>query len=158
MYCLKGLSTQFCGINDSQLRILGAVNAKLTFDGEARTVRLLVVPNDTMKPSMILGRDVLKEWGYALKKDQDCLDACVSEILNIDVSDNQSQQTGILDVNPELSMSIQTEVSETFEKDYLLPKRPEKPVVDAELKLTLKEHQAFSVVPRRLSHLERCFT
>lgn len=75
--------------------------------------------------------------------------------MSIDVSDNNNQQTDILDINPELPMSVQTEVNETFEKEYVLQERPENPAVNAELKLTLNEHRLFSVIPKCLSYLEK---
>lgn len=151
----KGLSKRFYGINISQLRILGTVIARVSFDGRTRdNITLLVVPNNTMRPSVILGRDVLRVLEYTLQKKQDQLEACVEEILNIDISD-EGRQDKVLDINPELPMPVQVEARELFEKEYLQPERPKVPAVDAELKLALKEHQPFSMVPRRLSCVER---
>ncbi|XP_036145206.1 uncharacterized protein LOC105831336 isoform X1 [Monomorium pharaonis] len=152
----EGLSTRFCGINNSQLRILGAVRARMSCDGTTKDeTTLLVVPNDTMKPTVILGRDALRSLGYTLQKRQDQLEACVEEILSIDVSDERDQPSHALNVNPELPITVQTEIREIYEKEYVRPERPEAPVVNAELKLELKEHQPFSVMPRRLSWTEK---
>lgn len=148
--------SEFCGINNSKLSILGAANARICLDGVVKeNITLLVVLNDTMKPPVILGRDVLREFGYTLQRDLDKKEAQIAEILNIEIAEGEAQQANMLDVNPELPICVREEVGKLYEEEYVQPERPEKPKVDAELKLVLKEHSPFSTVPRRLSYTEK---
>lgn len=149
------LSMRFCGINNFHLRILSAVNVRMSYDDIVKEATLFVVPDDTMKPSVILGRDILKALGYSLKMSQDHLETRMEEILSIDVTDEKNRIADTLDINLELPISIQNKVRRTFEKDYCQPERPKAPTIDAELKLSLKDHQPFAVSPRRLSYVEK---
>lgn len=152
----KELNPQFCGINNSKLKILGMVKVRLFLDDITKDdVTLLVVSNDTMKPAVILGRDILYELGYTLERKQEPSSEWVDEILNIDIADEKEERSSTLDINTELPTTKQSEVRKIFEEDYLKPERPEIPAIDAEVKLILKEHQPFAVVPRRLSYTEK---
>lgn len=56
---------RFNGINNSSLVVLGRVSLDVElYGGVLRDVGLLVVPADTMKTPVVLGRDVLVlDWG-----------------------------------------------------------------------------------------------
>lgn len=57
----------FCGINNTRLKIVGEVNVTLEVDDIVqKDIALLVVPNSTMRYSMVLGRDVLKKLNFKL--------------------------------------------------------------------------------------------
>lgn len=70
----------FCGINGSRLRILGEINANVSLEGQTTGVCIYVVGEETMRPSLVLGRDFLKTAGYVLQRA-----TSVDDILNIDI-------------------------------------------------------------------------
>lgn len=75
------------------------------------------------------------------------MEACIEKILNVDISDEKERPFDSLNINPELPIS-ENRVHEIYERNYVLPKRSEIPMINA-------EHQPFSVVLRRLSCLEK---
>lgn len=68
------------GINNSGLKIIGKVNCKICINDAIReNLSQLVVPNMTMKTSVVLGRDVLDCFGYSLTS----VEEGIKKILNI---------------------------------------------------------------------------
>ncbi|RLU23258.1 hypothetical protein DMN91_003461 [Ooceraea biroi] len=133
----------------------GILDPALRDQARIQKLNSTAIPNDTMKPSVIIGRDVLQEVGYTLQLNVDQWKTGVEQILNIDVTDEKGLRSNAMDINTEVSNCVQMEVHEMFEKEYVGPVRPEMSVVDAELNLVLKEHQPFSVAPRQLVHSDR---
>ena len=55
---------KFRGINDSDLKILGEINVSICIGSVTReNLKIFVVPNSTMNPSVILGRETMKRFG-----------------------------------------------------------------------------------------------
>lgn len=63
--------SQFRGINSSSLVVLGTVYTDVELDGQLwHNVRLLVVPDSTMVPPVIIGKDILKLFKMRLVADR----------------------------------------------------------------------------------------
>lgn len=77
----------------------------------------------------------------------------VTEIINIDVK-KTDDTVDLLKVNPVLPAAAQAEIREIF-RNYLQTNRPEVPRIEAEISLSLREHQPFDMPPRRLSYAEK---
>jgi len=92
---------QYEGINDSALKIQGAIRAKVRLeDVTMNSVIIRVMPDHTVK-CVILIRDILKKLGFTIAKRSDEKDKnSADEILNIEVSEATAIDT--LDVNPNL--------------------------------------------------------
>lgn len=56
-----------------------------------------------------------------------------------------------------MDLTIETKIAlkKLFVDNYVNPVRPETPVTDADLKLTLREEKPFHFNPRRLSYIEK---
>jgi len=50
---------------------------------------------------------------------------------------------GITNINQNVSLEVQNAVKELFVEEYVKPERPDQPIVDAEIKLRLKDDNSF---------------
>ena len=146
---------EYSGINDSKLKIFGSVNVKATIGWTIRDVNLLVVDDNTMRLPVILGRDSFEKFGFILVESGEFIGESVQEILNIDFDAINGSETECPRINGEASVQNQQKLKTLFFEEYVIPERPEKSQVEAELKITQKEHKPFRFGPRRLSYSEK---
>lgn len=148
---------EYRGINDSVLEVKGRVIVQMTLnDKEPKRVSLLVVPARSMKASVIIGRDVLKQF-YEKQEyvDKALEDRVIKEILNIRVEERQEESGDALNVNQNVRLEAQNAVKRLFVEEYIKPERPDQPVIDAEIKLRLKNDEPFRFSLNRPSYAER---
>ncbi|XP_077270869.1 uncharacterized protein LOC143902051 [Temnothorax americanus] len=159
------VGNKFCGINGSQLNVVGTTTIDIHYDqiSEAN-VSVYVVADNTTSFSMIIGRDILKRAevnliaipvNVAENLDNDEILNVDNEILNINISDMPDKVSETLVINPDICPAKQLEFKKLFEKEYVLPKRPLKPKVNAELTLKFDNVKSFHFSPRRLSYSEK---
>lgn len=147
----------FQGINGNKLSVLGTIRTDIRYDNPTRNnVLLYIVPDETMSSAAIIGRDVLKLFKVTLTT----LAASVqengfSEILNIDAVEFATSKAPQLNIDENISSSRLAEVENLFAEEYMKPLRAIEPKVKSELKLNVKELQAFHFSPRRLSYVEK---
>ena len=148
---------RYRGINDSALEVKGRVTAQITLDDRVqKNVSLLIVPARSMKASVVIGRDVLKlffEKGDS--SDKALEDQVIKEILSIRVNEPRKDSCEALNINQDVSIEAQKAIKKLFIEEYVKPKRPEQPVVDAEIKLRLKDDKPFHFSLNRPSYAER---
>lgn len=148
---------KYRGLNNSMLEVLGCVTVQMTLDNkEQKNVSLLVVPAQSMKASVIIGRDVLKQF-YGKEKpfDEALENQVVREILNICVDKAHKESCEALNINQNMSLEVQNAVKELFSEEYVKPERPNQPTVNAEIKLRLKDDKPFHFSLNRPSYAER---
>lgn len=145
------------GINSSILIAKGRVTVKMALnDKEPKSVSMLVVPAQSMKASVVIGRDVLRQFFETDKLySKDAENQVIREILNINIDEFEEEQCESLKINPDVSVETQNIVRELFMTEYVKPTKPEQPAVDAEIKLRLKKEQPFHFSPKRLSYTEK---
>jgi len=148
---------KYCGLNNSELEVKGRVRVKLVLNGrEAKCVSLLVVPETSMKSSVIIGRDVLKHFfGKKNSNDREIEDEAIRELLNIEIHDPNKTVRDCLNINSEIKVEVREEMQKLFLANYVKPKRPDQSAIDAEVKLMLKDFKPFHFSPRRLSYAEK---
>ncbi|XP_036148576.1 uncharacterized protein LOC114254896 [Monomorium pharaonis] len=157
-HCINKLNiaSELCGINNSKLNIQGSVNVHICFDGvEKKDLTVYVVPNDTMRVSAVLGRDVLKIFGLSLTKPSRVnYNTAVAEILNIEVS-NDTDIVNKMNISSEIPVEYQEKLKEEFRHKYVEAESPVEPKIKTELKLVLTDTKPFHYNPRRLSQYEK---
>jgi len=77
---------QFCGVNGSRLRIIDRLEAMLVNDQSEYNVTLRVVPNNTMKDSMVVSRDFMKLAKLTLNDEEE-----IANIMNIELIDDNAR-------------------------------------------------------------------
>lgn len=82
-------------------------------------------------------------------------DQVIREILNINIDDSKEKVEDSLNINQELTLEAKAKLKKLYVDNYVNQVRPNIPVTDAELKLTLKEEKPFHFNPKRLSHTEK---
>ena len=150
----KHLVDKYCGINDSRVIILGTIDTEVTIGNVTKNVNLAVVPNITMKKPVLLGKDALRIFDFALAKKRNDFDEAMMEILNIDW-DEPGNVTDSLMINPKISFRDRERLKTLFASDYIEPERPPEPKTKVELKLELHRHEPFHFLPRRLGYAEK---
>lgn len=151
-----GDKVEYYGVNNSKLRFLGKAIAKCQMNGSIKEIELLIVDDNTMTPSVILGRDTLRAFGLGFSKKQDYNeehDDAFKEILHIQVDEVDIIDS--LKINENVEFKYQQELQNDFKKFYVLPERPEVSKVKTTLKLCLKDHKIFNCAPRRLAFVEK---
>ncbi|XP_043282371.1 uncharacterized protein [Venturia canescens] len=148
-------TSKFKGINNSNLVVLGSVCLDIEMNGESRKAKLMIVPDFTMVSSVILGRDILKMFGLSLKGENTEYETEIANIANIDISSSGDDPRDQLEINSALPIDVQKKVERLFEERYLMPERPEVPLVKTEFSLSLTSAQPFRFAPRRLSYVEK---
>lgn len=145
-------SENYHGINHSPLRVIGHIRLNITLDNETiNDLTVLVVPDATMKSSVVLGRNVLKRFDLDLRKLES---QAIDDIFNIEISDPRDTSDS-LNVNIKIPREIQSNLRKLFKFEYVEPVRPDTPKVEMELKLNLTEEKPFHFNPRRVSFFER---
>ncbi|XP_046740532.1 uncharacterized protein LOC124407965 [Diprion similis] len=129
---------QYVGLNNSNLEIRGKIRANVRFDGlNCEDIDLRVVPDSTMKTSIILGREVLKKLNLELKTPAELEEEVVQEPFNIETCSIDVNVAESILINPGISREIQSAVRRLLTTDYLSPERPIEPQVQGEISLTL---------------------
>ncbi|XP_046144395.1 uncharacterized protein K02A2.6-like [Osmia bicornis bicornis] len=144
-------TAEFSGINNSPLEILGTVDARVALNDFENNITLYVVTNKTMRRGIILGRDFMKTANLTLM----CRE--VQEIMNIEVDSEikNLEKKNMMNLNEDLPNEVKERAREIFVENYLLPERPEKPIVENVMKLVLSDEKPFHCTPRRLSYTEK---
>ena len=96
-----------------------------------------------------------EKFGFKLVESGECIDEIVHEILNIDVDAINCLETECPKISGEISVQNQQKLKTLFFEEYVIPERPEKPQVETQMKITLKEHKPFQFRPRRLFYSEK---
>ncbi|XP_070519753.1 uncharacterized protein [Cardiocondyla obscurior] len=147
----------YCGLNNSKLQIKGEVKANITLNRkEAKHVIIMVVTERSMKASVAIGRDLLIQFFGKEKSDGKISeDEVIKEILQISINEVNCDVKETININQKISPEIQVSVKKLFENEYVKPNRPEKPKVDAELCLKLRENKPFNFPSNRPSYAEK---
>lgn len=165
----KSYEGKFQGINGSQLNILGIFETDIVVDNEVNTtIQFFVVSDSTMSYSSILGRDFISQNNVVINSDDFKINChhnvhdsvnddlnFVQELMNIEYVDQPTTVTENLNVNPNLPLKIQEEISQIYCENYVLNNKPDKPQISFEMNLQLTKHEIFSCKPRRLSFYEK---
>lgn len=135
---------------------MGSVKVHICLDGvEKKDLTVYVVPNNTMRVSAVLGRDILKVFNLSLTKPSEIsYDTAVAEVLNIEVNE-EVDSVNDLNINPEIPFEYREQLKEEFRHKYVEAEKPVEPKVKTELKLVLTDTKPFHYNPRRLSQYEK---
>lgn len=155
---LESRNERYEGINGSALKVQGTTAAKITFENvSASKINLRIVPDNTMRCDVLLGRDAIKMLGLRLTKRplEETLEHVVNEILSIETDEPDSSNVGEFKINPDLPYVMRSKFLESFQSDYVQAERPTEPKVRAELELHTKDKQPFHFAPSRLSVEEK---
>ena len=143
--------SRYAGINQSNLSVLGKISVSIILDGEiCNDVKLLVVPDDTMKSSLVLGRDVLNKFALGLAKVEkgkgpENFETKVKELNNIDIYFVDEEQAQPLNIDPKVPHKIKSKLLEQFKVEYIESVKPEVPKIKAEVKINLTDDKLFSL-------------
>ncbi|XP_073986447.1 protein Dek isoform X1 [Rhodnius prolixus] len=142
---------QFEGVNKSKLNILGELKQNVSVNSIKIPITFYVVPENTINSICLLGRDFLSYDGIQVKFQgnnvyidvkstlvEEPIGECISDILNIDISNNVKLNEPDLDINNELSLEIQSKVKNIIKENYNDVEKPKEPVTNLELALTVK--------------------
>lgn len=146
---------RFHGINGSGLRIIGCVQATLIFERGKYDVVIRVVPNDTMRTSLLLGRDFMKMAKLSINSNKEATDKEITDIMNIEVDKDVGTIVQSMQINDDLSFEVQRRARDVLETNYVNAQRSLKPAVENIMTLTLTSNEPFYCKPRRLSHYEK---
>ncbi|XP_076660976.1 uncharacterized protein LOC143364587 [Halictus rubicundus] len=150
------VSDRFHGINGSDLNVLGKTQATIIYDTEKYCVMLRVVPDETMKNSLVLGREFMKIANLSLSREETVERDDIADIMNIEVDQgNTCISADDMRFDENLSNEVKTRARELFSKMYINAQRPVEPSVENTMKLTLTSDKPFSFSPRRLSYDEK---
>lgn len=94
-------NNRYGGLNGSILENKGRMIAKLSLNNTGfKIISLLVVPANTMKASVVIGRDVLKLFFNSTETTGEKYEnQIIQKILNIDIADSAPKMGSELDVN-----------------------------------------------------------
>lgn len=143
---------KYHGINNSELQVTGEVSAKITLDGETKTIKMGVVEGNTMVTPVLLGRDTLKQFGYGLTKSPR-FDSAVSDIMQVELGENNAFDKTF--VNKDIPQEYRDRIREIFNRHYEEPERPDTPKDKVEARITLKDSQPVHFGPRRLAYSDK---
>lgn len=141
------------GINGSALIFVSVITVFVTLDEIKRQIKLLVVPNETMISSVVLGRDALWAFNLRLKALSEIEASAITEIVNIETSSNNICDS--LEINPEIDDLTQLRLKKMFLTNYVNRERPDSPRIKIELGLRLTDERPIYFNPRRLSFEEK---
>lgn len=152
-------SKLFTGINDSALEIKGIVRMNVNTGMTKRNNVTLCVPDKTMRCQVIMGSNLMKYFEFKLMESEGMkvLDDTISEIMNIEINNSNVMDETIdsLDIGSEITEYDKVALRKVIKEKYVLPERPQEPMIKMKLKLNLREHTPFHFGPRRLSFSEK---
>lgn len=143
---------KYRGINNSRLCVIGTVKAIVSLEKDSRTLTLVVVPDNTMSISLLLGRDALEAFGYALVRKAEYV-AAIHEMFSIEITYNESIDK--INVNSDITPKERKTFESLFRNSYVMPERPPTPQVKMDAAIILKKDQLIQFGPRRLSHTDK---
>jgi len=122
---------KYRGLNNSELKVKGHVKVKLALnDREAKCVSLLVVPETSMKSSVIIGRDVLKQFFEKKSSNdreiEDEEDEFIRKLSNIEIHDPNKTARDCLNINLEIKAEIRKEMQKLFITNYVKLERSDR--------------------------------
>lgn len=118
-----------------------------------RIVDIFIVPDSTMRASVVLGRDTLKNFNLGLMALQRQEAGVVREFFQINVLESNIEDS--LQINSEMDIEMHSTLKQLFISDYLNKERPEFPKQKTELSLHLSSDSPIFFNPRRLSYEEK---
>lgn len=148
---LDASDRDYCGCKRVQLNFLGKVYAIVTISNYVREkLRIYVVPEDTTSTPALIGRDILKKFGFQLITPID--NDAQREIANINVVENEDSLADKLQIDSAVPYDIRKRLKRTFQELYEDSSKPSEPKTKMELKLQLAETKPFYSTPRKLSY------
>ena len=142
---LEKTNETFSGANDSCVTPIGWFKTNIELDGEVFETKMHVVPNHTMKTSIIIGDDLLQDAVLTLTPDRVSIEKAKPHIFAImDVSE-KLQNIGT-DLSPQTKSKLETLVNS------YRPKKTKS--TEVEMTITLKDPTPVWHHPRRLSPKE----
>ena len=111
---------KFRGINDSDLKILGEINVSIFIGNATReNLKIFVVPNSTMNPSVILGRETMKRFGKVLTDvNPGNIEEIIPQIFAIDTSETNNSNSFSPQINPHLDCETRLMIEDLFLNAY----------------------------------------
>jgi len=157
---IENNSKSFAGINGSALEIKGVVRMNInTGTTKRNNVMLYIVPDKTMRCQVIMGRDLMKDFEFKLMEPEriKALDDTISEIMNIEINNSNvmDEMMDSLNIGSQITEHDKVAFKNIIKEKYVLPERPQEPMIKMKLKLKLREHTPFHFSPRRLSFSEK---
>lgn len=169
------LHQKYYGINGSTLNILGIFDGPVMINNLDISIIFHVVSDDTMSQPAIIGRDFTSLENFQITLGRNVVVEYIpngkssefpAESLNLDEAlDNFEQELLLIDydvnlgdslkINPNLPSDVIHTVETQFLNEYLQAPRPERPNVDFEMRICLKNDQPVSCRPRKLSYSEK---
>lgn len=163
------IGKNYFGLNGSSLNILGIFKGTVFINNILVPIMFHVVPNETMSFGALVGRDFtsLPQFKITLT---DCVNIEPStqhilenstvgpsddpfyDILQIDCDFNDLQN---LNINSKLSPEIHNKIETLFVDKYVNAPIPENPIIDFEMKISVKNNQPISFRPRKLAYDEK---
>lgn len=142
------------------LEIKGVVRMNVNIGTTKRNnVILYVVLDKIMRCQVIMGRDLMKDFEFKLMEPEGmkALDDTISEIMNIEINNSNiiDEIMDSLDIGSEITEHNKVVFRNIIKEKYVLPERPQEPMIKMKLKLKLCEHTPFHFSPRRLSFNEK---
>lgn len=154
----------FCGINKSELKVLGTIFCSIIINEKKVCFELCVVPDESMGVQAVLGRDFMKACKYRLvcgmeneNGQSECNRDSVadtkfdSSIMAIEYFDDRTEFA----IGDSVTYANREKFCRMFDNCYLKPERPIEPVVRSEMRLILEDLKPFNCPPRRLSYSEK---
>lgn len=126
---------KYRGINNFRLCVIGTVQATVGLDKDSRALTLVVVLDKTMSISLLLGRDALEAFGYALVRKTEYV-TTINEIFSIEITSTEPSDK--INVNSDISPKERKVFESLFRNSYILPERPKVPQVKMDAIIILK--------------------
>lgn len=114
---------------------------------------MIVVPDNTMKMSAVLGRDVLNKFNLGFMALPKIKAEVIKEIFAADIENDNILDSLI--INSEIDLKLQSEVKNLFFNEYLNKEKPEFANIKIEMVFRLTDDEVINFGPRRLSFEEK---
>ncbi|XP_067205414.1 uncharacterized protein [Linepithema humile] len=149
LHPLDASDRDYCGCKKVQLDFLGKIYATIAIgDNSRENLRIYVVSEDTTLTPVLLGRDILRKFGFrlTLRTDGDAR----QEIMNINTIETENNLINELQINSAIPFDAKVELKRIFQELYVDFPRPSEPKIKAELKLQLANPEPFYCTSRKL--------
>lgn len=157
----------FYGLNYTKLKTNGKCLCLVEVNNKLFEIELIVVEEDSMKYSVLLGRDFLKKTNSKILFCETNTNESETKIMNygnlgdkdfdemimsIEVCDDEEKVNLKMGEDAPYKLRIATE--EIFRKTYIEMQRPVEPEVRLDMKINVENVKPFNCPPRRLSYAE----
>lgn len=161
-------SDSFYGLNFTKLKTNGKCLCLIDVNNKFFEIDLIVVEEDSMKYSVLLGRDFLRKTNAKILFGETISNESEIKIRNCDCKGDIDFDEMIMSIDTcneveEMNLKIGDDVSHKlriateiiFRKTYLEMPRPAEPEVRVEMKINVDNIKPFNCPPRRLSYAEK---